>query len=83
MRLSPRVLFQLSPELLAVTFSRQRLLGSAFVTRLQIEGMLLDIFDNVFLLNLPLEPAESAFDRFALLYLHFSHARYTPFTGGR
>ena len=41
--------------------------------------MLLDIFDDVFLLNLPLEPAESAFNRFALLYLYFSHASNTPF----
>jgi hypothetical protein len=45
--------------------------------------MLLDILDDVFLLNLPLEPAESALDRFALLDLHFSHATNTPFTGGQ
>jgi hypothetical protein len=45
--------------------------------------MLLDILDDVFLLDLPLEPAESALDRFALLDFDFSHATNTPFTGGK
>jgi len=40
--------------------------------------MLLDILNNVFLLNLPLEPTESALNRFALLDFHFSHASNTP-----
>ena len=62
------------PELLAVTLSRQRLLGSALVTRLQVERVLLDVLDDVFLLNLALEAAESALDRLALLNLDFSHA---------
>jgi len=44
--------------------------------------MLLDILDDVFLLNLPLEPAERAFDRLALLDFYFSHASNTPFVGG-
>jgi hypothetical protein len=41
--------------------------------------MLLDILDDVFLLDLPLEPAKGAFNRFALLDFDFSHATYTPF----
>jgi hypothetical protein len=41
--------------------------------------MLLDILDDVFLLYLPLEPAEGAFDRLTLLDFDFSHATYTPF----
>jgi hypothetical protein len=41
--------------------------------------MLLDILDDVFLLNLPLEPPESAFDGLALLNLDFCHATNTPF----
>jgi hypothetical protein len=41
--------------------------------------MLLDILDDVFLLDLPLEPAEGAFDRLTLLNFDFSHATYTPF----
>src|SRR5262245_65752264 len=71
-------LFRLAPELLAVTLPRERLLGSSFVARFQIEGMLLDILDNVLLLDLALEPAESTFNRFALLDFHFSHARTPP-----
>jgi hypothetical protein len=35
--------------------------------------MLLDILDDVFLLDLPLEPAESALNGLALLNLDFSH----------
>jgi hypothetical protein len=50
----------LSSQLLTVALPGQRLFRPALVTGLQIEGMLLDIFDDVFLLNLPLEPAESA-----------------------
>src|SRR5206468_12777998 len=75
-------LFRFASELLAIPLASERLLCPSLVARFQIEGMLLDILDDVFLLNLPLEPAESAFDRFALLYLDFSHAIHTPFAGG-
>src|SRR3954454_8260712 len=44
-------LFRFAPELLAITFPRERLLGSSLVAGFQIEGMLLDVLDNVFLLN--------------------------------
>jgi hypothetical protein len=71
-------LFRFAPELLSIPLPSERLLGSSLVARFQIEGMLLDIFDDVFLLNLPLEPAESALDRFALLDLDFSHALTPP-----
>ena len=66
-------LLRFAPELLAVPFPRERLLGPAFITRFQVEGMLLDILDDVFLLDLPLEPAESALNRLALLDFYFSH----------
>jgi hypothetical protein len=36
--------------------------------------VLLDVLDDVFLLNLPLEAAERTFDRLTLLNLDFSHA---------
>src|SRR5437868_15499580 len=45
-------LLQLAPELLATAFSRERLFRSTLVARLEIKGMLLDIFDDVFLLDL-------------------------------
>jgi len=68
-----------APHLLAVALAGERLLGAALVTRLQVEGVLLDILDDVFLLHLPLEAPESALDRLALLNLHFSHENHTPF----
>ncbi len=67
-------LLRLSTEFLTVPLTRQGLLGPALVTRLQVERMLLDVLDDVFLLNLALEAAECTFDRLALLNLDFSHA---------
>jgi len=60
--------------LLARSLARQRLLGAAPVAWFQIEGMLLDILDDIFLLDLPLEPAKRAFDGLAILHFHFSQA---------
>src|SRR5204863_9329516 len=71
-------LLQLAPELLAITLSGEGLLRPPLVTGFQIEGMLLDILDDVFLLNLPLEPAESALNRLALLNFDFRHALTPP-----
>ncbi len=73
-------LFRFSPDLLAITLSRQRLLGPTLVTRLQIEGVLLDVLDDVFLLNLALESAEGALNRLAFLNLDFGHACTHPLT---
>src|SRR5262249_3638403 len=73
---APCSLLQLAPELLAIALSRERLFRSTLVTRLQIEGMLLDILDDVFLLNLALESTESALDRLTLLDFHFRHAQH-------
>jgi hypothetical protein len=72
------LLLQLSPELLAIPLARERLFRSPFVAGFQIEGMFLDILDDVFLLDLTLEPAESAFNRFALLDFDFRHALTPP-----
>src|SRR5262245_41157667 len=74
-------LFQLAPQFLPITFSCERLFRSTLVAGFQIERVLLDVLDDVFLLHLPLEPAESALDRFALLNFDFSHATHTPFAG--
>src|SRR6185436_12010321 len=80
-RAPTRALLRFASELLAITLPRQSLFGSALITRLQIEGVLLDVLDDVFLLNLPLEPTKGTFDRLALLNLDFSHALHTPFIG--
>src|SRR5258708_12829812 len=71
-------LFRFAPEFLAIPLPGERLLGPSFVAGFQIEGVLLDVLDDVFLLDLPLEPAESAFDRFALLDFDFTPAPNTP-----
>jgi len=76
-------LFRFASEFLSVPLPRQSLLGPALVTRLQIEGVLLDVLDDVFLLNLPFEPAEGALDGFAFLQFDFSHALKHPLTGLR
>ena len=67
-------LFDFTTLLLPSPLARQCLFGTPAIARLQIEGMLLDILDDIFLLNLALEPAKRAFDRFAFLNLDFSQA---------
>lgn len=52
-------LFDVTDALLAVPFARQGFLGAALFARLQIEGVLLDLLDDIFLLDLALEAAES------------------------
>jgi hypothetical protein len=71
-------LLQLAAELFAIPLTRQSLFGPALVTGFQVERMLLDVLDDVFLLDLPLETPESALDRLALLDLYFSHVEITP-----
>src|SRR5262249_40220153 len=74
-------LVALTALLLARPFARERLLGATPIAWFQIEGMLLDILDDIFLLHLPLEPAKRAFDGFAILHFHFSQARLHPLRG--
>jgi hypothetical protein len=56
-------------DLLAIALAGQRLFCSALVARLQVEAVLLDVLDDVFLLYLALETAKGVLDRFALLDL--------------
>lgn len=67
-------LFDLATQLLARALPRQRLLRPTTISGLQIEGVLLDILDDIFLLHLALEAAKRAFDRFAFLNFDFSQA---------
>ena len=75
-----QALLRLTPDLLATSLPSERLLGPALVTRFEIEGMLLDVFDDIFLLYLALKAAERALDGLALLNLDFSHALKHPLT---
>ncbi|HTH00707.1 MAG TPA: hypothetical protein VL882_10600 [Vicinamibacterales bacterium] len=67
-------LFHFPTLFLARSLARERLLRTAPIARLQIERVLLDILDDIFLLHLPFEAAKRALNRFAFLYLDFSHA---------
>lgn len=44
--------------------------------------MLFDIFDDVFLLDLPLEAAKRALERFVLSYMYFSQVVSLPSVKG-
>jgi hypothetical protein len=66
-------LVHLSTELFPIPLARQRLFGSALIAWFQVERVLLDVLDNVFLLDFPLETAECALDRLAFLHFDFSH----------
>ena len=55
------------PYLLPTALSRQGLFDSFLFARLQVEGVLLNLFYDVLLLDLSLEAAEGIFDRLALV----------------
>jgi hypothetical protein len=53
------------------------LLGPELLSRLQIEGVAFDLFDDVFLLHLPLKAAKGVFKSLTLLKLYFRQTKYT------
>ena len=63
--------FTVSRPLLAVTFASKRLLDSPFLARLQIEGVPLDLFDDVFLQDFTLKALECALQALAIMKLNF------------
>jgi hypothetical protein len=69
---SPTVLILLATLLLAQSLPRKRFLGPAFFARLHVKAMLLDFFDDVFLLHLALETAQGVLKRLILLNNYFS-----------
>ena len=66
-----RELVRVAALLLPGALTRQGLFGPAFVARLQVERVLLNVFDDVFLLHFPLETAERAFNRLTFLNFYF------------
>jgi hypothetical protein len=52
---------------LASALPSQGSLHAFFLTRLQVKGVALDLFNDVFLLHLALEAAQSIFEGFTLL----------------
>ncbi len=67
----------LASTLLPIAFPRKGFLGAALFAWLQVKRMTLYLFDNVFLLYLPLEAAQSAFKSFPVLHEYFSQS-YSP-----
>lgn len=74
-----RRLITVKTRFLTHSFARQRFLHTAPFARFQIVRMFLDLFDDIFLLYLALEAAQSVFERFTFLKPNFSQSRYTPF----
>src|ERR1700761_5597158 len=64
-------LLDFAPALFPVSLTRKRLLDPQLLARLQVKGMPLDFFDDVFLLYLALEPPESVFQGFTILESNF------------
>src|SRR5580692_7397887 len=62
------VLVLLFPSFLTIPLARQCSLDATLFARLQVVGVTLDFLDDVFLLYLPLKPAQSIFERLAFLY---------------
>lgn len=61
------LLVLLPARLLAIAFARQSLFHPAFLAGFQMIGMPLDFLNDIFLLDLPFEPAQGVFKRFTLL----------------
>ncbi len=57
----------LFPNLLTIAFTSQRLFYTLLLTRLQIKGVPLDLFDDVLGLNLAFETSQRVLKGFALL----------------
>lgn len=54
-------------DFLTISFASERFFDTLLFARLQIEGMTLDLFDNVFGLHLALKATQGIFKRFAFL----------------
>jgi hypothetical protein len=74
----PRPLFEIAGSLLAVAFAGKGGLDALLLARLQVVGMTLDFLDDVFLLNLPLETAQGAFQALAFIDGDFGQTDSPP-----
>jgi len=67
-------LFHLTRALFAIALAGECFLGATLFPGLQIERMALDLFHNVFLLDLALKAAERALQGLSILKNDFSQA---------
>jgi hypothetical protein len=70
-------------NLLTSTLPSKSGLHPFFFTGLQVKGVALDLFDNVFLLHFALETAQSVFEGFTLLQSNFRQTDTPPNPSGR
>ena len=68
---------------LASSLASERGLDALFFAGLQVKGVALDLLDNVFLLHLALETAQSVLEGFALLKPYFCQTYTPPNPSGR
>ena len=70
-------------NLFTSALASQRGFHALFLTRLEVKGVALDLFDNVFLLHFALEAAQSVFEGFTLLQSNFRQRKTPPNLSGR
>jgi|HubBroStandDraft_6_1064221.scaffolds.fasta_scaffold174947_3 hypothetical protein len=70
-------LLRIPCTLFPVALARQSFFGPLLLTRLQVEGMSLDLLDDVLLLDLALETPQRAFQGFSILDVDFCQTRFT------
>ena len=69
-------------NLLASALASERRFHTFLLTGLQVKGVALDFFDNVFLLHFALEAAQSIFEGLALLQSNFRQTDTPPNPSG-
>jgi hypothetical protein len=67
---------------LASALASERRFHTFLLTGLQVKGVALDFFDNVFLLHLALEAAQSVFEGLTLLQSNFRQTDTPPNPSG-
>ena len=70
--------YRLPTNLLAAALARQCLLDAFLLARFQVEGVLLDFLNDVFLLDLSLEPSQRIFDGLAILNPNLCQSIHPP-----
>jgi hypothetical protein len=76
-------LIWLSANLFSGTLSRQSLLESALLARLQVVRVTLHFLNNVFRLNLALEPTKRVLQGLALLQSNLCHTHHPQASSNR
>jgi hypothetical protein len=72
------LVFHDTADFLAASFAGQGLLDALFLSRLQVKGMFLHFFNDVFLLDLPLETPKRILNGLSVLNANFGHSVHLP-----